>query len=368
VLPDGVHGPAEPTYDPSAAPYYEEPMPAPDGASWYHVTEERFKPGDTLVPSGARSVFDEDGFYDSPDNKGRKRWVWMEPDLARMETWVSEINGRAPVSRDWKSRGLDKPKTRVYKVSPHTTPQPWESYGSGGWVAGGADVLGEVTDDEFNQALLDDYERRRREEQERSRARLADPEVRARQEQAWVDNAIAMERGRRRRIEIGEATDEDLIGPAAVDSFWGKYLPDSYRQQSAPAPKPKRRAAIRFEVNPALGLDDDLLVGAGGPGNWAYAIDDEPSEDASGRPLGAGEPVAELCWDPHSGEVNWVQTRKNRRRQGIGRGLFNWVRENHQPDLRHSDDLSDDGRAFAEAVAAVRTARALLGTTRGGPR
>lgn len=122
----------------------------------------------------------------------------------------------------------------------------------------------------------------------------------------------------------------------------------------------RRQAAIRFEVNPALGLDDDQLGERGSVGNWAYAIDDEPSEDASGRPLGAGEPVAELCWDPHSGEVNWVQTRKNRRRQGIGRGLFNWVRENHQPDLRHSDDLSDDGRAFAEAVAALRTARALL--------
>lgn len=130
---------------------------------------------------------------------------------------------------------------------------------------------------------------------------------------------------------------------------------DEYETSLAP-PRTGRLAGIRFE-RPATE-----------PRNWAYAIDDEPSEDDSGRPLGAGEPVAELCWSPHSGEVNWVQTRKDRRRQGIGRDLFNWVRENHQPDLRHSDDLSDDGRAFAEAVAALRTARALLGTTRGGPR
>ena len=46
--------------------------------------------------------------------------------------------------------------------------------------------------------------------------------------------------------------------------------------------------------------------------------------------------------------------------RALSRDLFHWVRNNHQSDLHHSDDLSEDGRAFAEAVAALRVARRLL--------
>ena len=85
------------------------------------------------------------------------------------------------------------------------------------------------------------------------------------------------------------------------------------------------------------------------PGNWAFARDDA-----------TGETLAELCWDGDTGEVNWIETYKGHRRRGIARDLFHWVRNNHQSDLHHSDDLSEDGRAFAEAVAALRVARRLL--------
>ena len=67
-----------------------------------------------------------------------------------------------------------------------------------------------------------------------------------------------------------------------------------------------------------------------------------------------------MCWDGDTGEVNWIETYKGHRRRGIARDLFHWVRNNHQSDLHHSDDLSEDGRAFAEAVAALRVARRLL--------
>ena len=73
------------------------------------------------------------------------------------------------------------------------------------------------------------------------------------------------------------------------------------------------------------------------PTNWAWLHDD-------------GWPLSEICWNPDDGEVNWLTTHKNHRMKGHGRALFNWVRDNHQPDLHHSDDLTDDGRGFAQHV------------------
>lgn len=102
-------------------------------------------------------------------------------------------------------------------------------------------------------------------------------------------------------------------------------------------------AGLRFELGPP----DE--------GKWAYAIEDEARDG-----LATGETLAELCWDGDTGEVNWIETYKGHRRRGIARDLFHWVRNNHQSDLHHSDDLSEDGRAFAEAVAALRVARRLL--------
>lgn len=102
-------------------------------------------------------------------------------------------------------------------------------------------------------------------------------------------------------------------------------------------------AGLRFELGPP----DE--------GKWAYAIEDEARDG-----LATGETLAELCWDGDTGEVNWIETYKGHRRRGIARDLFHWVRNNHQSDLHHSDELSEDGRAFAEAVAALRVARRLL--------
>lgn len=360
VLPPGLEGPAEPAYDPSSAGSYSEPVAAPDGAEWYHVTTRRLSPGTQLVPGGKKSVFDEDGFYDAPDNQGRKRWVWMEHELPRMGDWVSEVESRS------RARGR-RARPLVYRVRPTDPPRPWEGHGGSGWVAGGAEVVGLVPRDELDAAVVADLERSRREQDEYVRSG-----------QAAVDNAIFQEEARLTRIERGMASPEDHEGP---DEVTAQYLPpellgnkDAVRaavrgiQKGVPYKRTARRPdwqrlteshgistggpmeftagrtpAIRFELGPQE------------EGNWAYARLEDGHDG-----LGPGEPVSEICWDRDTGEVNWIQTRRDHRRRGVGRALFNWVRDNHQPDLRHSDDLSDDGRAFAHAVAALRAAAAAL--------
>lgn len=151
VLPEGHHGPAEPYYDPDHAPWYDPEQDAvpPDGATWYHVTPHKLKPGTVLTPGGGDSFFDDEGFYDHENTQARKRWVWTEHDLNDVHSWMdtifdSHLRGYATHPRHWPEEDVGKePPLYVYRIQPHHPPQPWESSAGQGWVTGAATVLGE---------------------------------------------------------------------------------------------------------------------------------------------------------------------------------------------------------------------------------
>lgn len=97
------------------------------------------------------------------------------------------------------------------------------------------------------------------------------------------------------------------------------------------------------------------------PTNWAWLVDDEAEKGLMPSPgrwtvenrvgPALGKPLSEICWNPEGGEVNWVTTHKDHRLKGHGRALFNWVRDNHEPNLHHSEDLTEDGQAFSRHVS-----------------
>ena len=78
--------------------------------------------------------------------------------------------------------------------------------------------------------------------------------------------------------------------------------------------------------------------------------DDEPAllriraEDTTGRMIGT------LSWWSDTGEVYNVSVREEYRRQGVATAMWDQAKE-HEPRLHHSDDLSQDGAAWAQTVA-----------------
>jgi len=69
-----------------------------------------------------------------------------------------------------------------------------------------------------------------------------------------------------------------------------------------------------------------------------------------------GRMIGTLSWfakpGPYYAEVYNVSVDEPYRRQGIATAMWNLAKE-HQPDLHHSQDLSDDGRAWSRTVAKV---------------
>jgi ribosomal protein S18 acetylase RimI-like enzyme len=151
VLPEGHHGPAEPTYDPWDAHWHDPSLNsrAPRRAAWYHVTPHKMKPGDVLMPGGGDSLYDDGGFY-GDSNQGRKRWVWIEHDPDKVEHWMEDLftthirsYHTHPVDWPEDEKGEDEPPLYVYRIQPHHPPQPWDNTAGQGWVTGAATVLGE---------------------------------------------------------------------------------------------------------------------------------------------------------------------------------------------------------------------------------
>lgn len=68
-----------------------------------------------------------------------------------------------------------------------------------------------------------------------------------------------------------------------------------------------------------------------------------------------GKNVGGLRWNYHSepSEVMDVTVSPSHQRRGIGTALFNWVKQNHQSDLEHSDTLTDDGRSFRQSFGSL---------------
>lgn len=63
-----------------------------------------------------------------------------------------------------------------------------------------------------------------------------------------------------------------------------------------------------------------------------------------------GETVGYLEHDRDSGEVSSVWVHPDHRGRGIATDLFDWTRSYVNSRLRHSDDLTDEGRAWAESM------------------
>lgn len=83
------------------------------------------------------------------------------------------------------------------------------------------------------------------------------------------------------------------------------------------------------------------------PGNYRAT----PRVDAHVE--GVDWPVGSIHWQPEGNEVEWIDVHPDYRLQGIGRGLFDYAKKHHAPDLHHSDDLTDDGQEFSKHVGAV---------------
>lgn len=56
--------------------------------------------------------------------------------------------------------------------------------------------------------------------------------------------------------------------------------------------------------------------------------------------------LSAITWGP-SGEIGNVETHPDHRRRGLATQLFDYVKQNHRPDLRHSPTLSEDGKAWS---------------------
>lgn len=68
---------------------------------------------------------------------------------------------------------------------------------------------------------------------------------------------------------------------------------------------------------------------------------------------GVDWPVGSLMYQPDGQEVEWIDVHADHRLQGIGEAMYNWTKKHHAPDLHHSTDLTDDGKAFSQHVGAV---------------
>lgn len=79
------------------------------------------------------------------------------------------------------------------------------------------------------------------------------------------------------------------------------------------------------------------------PGDYRYC----PKVQAH-KP-GVPFPVGSIAWQPHDGEVEYLDVHPDHQRQGIGTALFNHA-QGIDPRLHHSDTLSDDGSAFAQSM------------------
>lgn len=49
------------------------------------------------------------------------------------------------------------------------------------------------------------------------------------------------------------------------------------------------------------------------------------------------------------GEIKEIRVHPDYQRRGVGTAMFDWVTDKIDPDLKHSNNLSDEGRAFADA-------------------
>lgn len=66
------------------------------------------------------------------------------------------------------------------------------------------------------------------------------------------------------------------------------------------------------------------------------------------KPTKGGNWVSALTWK--NGEIGNVETKERHKGNGYAGMLYNWVKDNHEPNLQHSRSLTPEGKAWAEKV------------------
>jgi hypothetical protein len=103
-------------------------------------------------------------------------------------------------------------------------------------------------------------------------------------------------------------------------------------------------------------------VAAGAPSNIpGYKVKYWPNKYLSGAGAVTAHPVGQrpsgsnwhsgISWDNY-GMISHADTKPENQGQGLARGLYQHILDNHRPDLMHGPQhqLSADGKAFAQAV------------------
>lgn len=122
------------------------------------------------------------------------------------------------------------------------------------------------------------------------------------------------------------------------DKRWSPNHPEHI-----PGPWEGRTAGLNGDLPPNMRIEH--FPNARHPGSGRVTAFDDDLDS----PWHAQHGVSSLSWNPQ-GQIAWVQTNhEGYERRGIPTALLNHVRQHIRPDIHHSGDLSDSGKAWAES-------------------
>jgi len=346
--------------------------------TWYHASPHDLPMGTKLVPGGAPAAskdFYEQGFGEDTGTLidmggGRNKHVWMTPDLDDAHFW-SAVN-QAP---------------HIYEVDPERDPAPWNGSGTDGWVAPSATIRRKV-------AAAADWT---------DKIRYMRPNAMSRQKGGYyvIDHPNGQDRiGLMNFSVYPHEYDQPRVYINAMDTH-----PDFQRQGVGTALMQRlvndhpghqidfgetsaAGTALRDRVlKDVPGLSDVFMQTGPAASRQAALPWMGPSVPQSNHPLSfhpfedgdelsmavsanngydpmyhypgvaafkGDDMVGHIEWyGPHSrgaqplNEVAMIKVHPEHKRQGIGTALFDWAKENVNPDLHHSPLQTDEGRGWA---------------------
>lgn len=118
-------------------------------------------------------------------------------------------------------------------------------------------------------------------------------------------------------------------------------IPDEWRADLGLRTAMTRRKPVYFALNPE------------NPGHAMAYWGDRYDPIAEVKWQTKGLPGYSKGWEPtpeEQGHVDWVWSHPHARRKGITRRLLEWVRDNHEPNLHGSNNMTPAGRALSEAL------------------
>lgn len=346
----------------------EEPEYIPSGP-WYHGSDHELSDGLMIQPGGGYSKHKM--IYQDPKTKGRDGWVWMAPTPNLAKQWGEH----------------------VYEVDPHDEgPWPWNgerSYGEE-YVSPRARVVRKLHPDEAIDARF------------ASRTAMPAPlpkgtYFRYHPELVWSPGVTAHLPGGK-QVGSLEWYDDDHVmvdlgtrRPGEIDRI---QVPEDHRGQSiatsmfdfAKQHEPRLHHSDILtedgrgwsEYEQSRKVNADRLAGLRGelPKNLSFQHHPVGSESFSDvitptvsvstafptvSAHDGDKMIGYLQWnDDHprrKGEIWDLRVHPDYQRRGVATALYDYTLDQIEPNLRHSDNLSDEGRAFVEAEDARPLAR-----------